>query len=99
MSEKSSYEAIDKGFAVGCLLRMIQDESMKDIPYTDKSAFLGENRQKVREIGEKLYAGFGMEGLHDVFNIIHGVALTAPNEPFYLRDLELAWSGIVDWKG
>ena len=99
MSERNSYETIDKGLATAVLLQMIQDESMKDIPYADKSAFLGENREKVREIGEKLYAGYGMDGLHDVFNIIHGVALRAPNEPFYLRDLELAWSGIGDWKG
>lgn len=99
MSKKGSYETIDKALAAAVLIQMIQDESTKDIPAKDKSAFLSENKAKVIEIGEKLYAGFGMEGLLDVFNILAGLSIRVPHEPFYLRDLELAWSGIGEWRG
>jgi len=79
------------------LSKMIKAENASKTPYDDKSAFLGPNKERVREIGVSLNENGGFAAMQEAFGqlqIIH-----AFDRPNYLRDLELAWSGIGEWQG
>lgn len=84
-------------YLYGTLVKMIDKDLALKKHYVNRGAFLDGNKTETIEIGKRLYELNG----HDLMVAMHqsvqqqvGIKHSA-----YLRELELCWHGIGEWRG